>query len=116
MPTEVSGQQPHAGDSRQDHHQPRWRIRDAAEQSAFAFAEEDLRIRGPGDFTGTRQSGMPLLRAGNLLRDIKLLELSRLEALDLISKDPQLEAAEHAKLKDVLLNTLGDHMNLMQVI
>ena len=59
---------------------------------------------------------MPVLRAGNLLRDIKLLELSRLEALDLIAKDPQLEAPEHAKLKDVLRRTLGDQMNLMQVI
>ena len=85
-------------------------------RDGFAIAEEDLRIRGPGDFTGTRQSGMPLLRAGNLLRDIKLLELSRLEALDLIAKDPQLEAPEHAKLKDVLRRTLGDQMNLMQVI
>ena len=85
-------------------------------RDGFAIAEEDLRIRGPGDFTGTRQSGMPLLEAGNLLRDIKLLELSRLEAFDLIEKDRQLEAPEHVKLKDVLLRTLGDRMNLMKVI
>ena len=85
-------------------------------RDGFAIAEEDLRIRGPGDFMGTRQSGMPLLRVGNLLRDIKLLELSRLEAFALIEKDPQLEAPEHAGLKDMLHHTLGEHMSLMKII
>ena len=85
-------------------------------RDGFSIAEEDLRIRGPGDFTGTRQSGIPLLRAGNLLRDIKLLELSRREAFDLIEKDPQLEAPEHIKLKDTLNHTFGNQANLMKVI
>jgi ATP-dependent DNA helicase RecG len=85
-------------------------------RDGFSIAEEDLRIRGPGDFTGTRQSGIPLLRAGNLLRDIKLLELSRREAFDLIEKDPQLEAPEHIKLKDALHHTFGNQANLMKVI
>ena len=85
-------------------------------RDGFSIAEEDLRIRGPGDFTGTRQSGMPLLRAGNLLRDIKILELSRREAIDLIEKDPKLEAPEHIKLKDALHHTFGNQTNLMKVI
>jgi len=85
-------------------------------RDGFSIAEEDLRIRGPGDFTGTRQSGIPLLRAGNLLRDIKLLELSRREAFDLVEKDPQLEAPEHIKLKDALHHTFGNQANLMKVI
>ena len=85
-------------------------------RDGFAIAEEDLRIRGPGDFTGTRQSGMPLLRAGNLLRDIKLLELSRLEAVDLIEKDPKLETPENKILKNTLQRILGDNMNLMKII
>jgi len=85
-------------------------------RDGFAIAEEDLRIRGPGDFTGTRQSGMPLLRAGNLLRDIKLLELSRLEAVDLIEKDPKLETPENTILKNTLQRILGDNMNLMKII
>ncbi len=85
-------------------------------RDGFSIAEEDLRIRGPGDFTGTRQSGIPLLRAGNLLRDIKLLELSRREAIDLIERDPKLEAPEHAKLKDALSHTFENQMNLMKVI
>ena len=85
-------------------------------RDGFSIAEEDLRIRGPGDFTGTRQSGIPILRAGNLLRDIKLLELSRREAFDLIEKDPQLEAPEHIELKDTLHYTFGNQANLMKVI
>ena len=85
-------------------------------RDGFSIAEEDLRIRGPGDFTGTRQSGIPLLKAGNLLRDIKLLELSRREAFDLIEKDPQLEAPEHIKIKDALHQTFGNQANLMKVI
>ena len=85
-------------------------------RDGFSIAEEDLRIRGPGDFTGTRQSGMPLLRAGNLLRDIKLLELSRREAIDLIEKDPKLEAPEHINLKEALHHTFGNQTNLIKVI
>lgn len=85
-------------------------------RDGFAIAEEDLRIRGPGDFMGTRQSGMPLLRVANLLRDIKLLEQSRQEAFAIIEKDPQLESPENEKLKTVLHQTLGDQMGLMKII
>jgi ATP-dependent DNA helicase RecG len=46
----------------------------------FVIAERDLRLRGPGDFFGTRQSGLPQLRAGDLTRDVDLLELAYSEA------------------------------------
>jgi ATP-dependent DNA helicase RecG len=46
----------------------------------FEIAERDLRIRGPGDFFGTRQSGLPTLRVGDLLRDHQLMEAARREA------------------------------------
>jgi ATP-dependent DNA helicase RecG len=46
----------------------------------FVIAERDLRLRGPGDFFGTRQSGVPQLRAGDLTRDVDLLELAYSEA------------------------------------
>ena len=46
----------------------------------FAIAEKDLEIRGPGDFFGTRQWGLPNLRVGNLVRDRDLLEKARVEA------------------------------------
>ena len=49
-------------------------------QNGFELAELDLELRGPGEFFGTRQSGMPDFRVGNLVRDHALLELAKLEA------------------------------------
>ena len=57
----------------------------------FRIAEEDLNIRGPGEFFGTRQSGMPDLRIANIVRDARLLEASRREAFSLIDRDPDLD-------------------------
>jgi len=58
------------------------------------LAEEDLRLRGPGEFFGTRQSGLPDLRMAKL-SDVPLLELARSEAIRLFEKDPTLEKPEH---------------------
>jgi len=55
----------------------------------FALAEEDLRIRGPGDFFGTRQSGLPQLRVATLA-DGDILALARRQAAALLRRDPQL--------------------------
>ena len=54
----------------------------------FEIAERDLQLRGPGDFFGTRQSGLPTLRVGDLLRDHQLLEIARREAAAALD-DPQ---------------------------
>ena len=56
----------------------------------FRIAEEDLDIRGPGEFFGTRQSGMPDLRIANVLRDAPLLNEARREAFGIINRDPEL--------------------------
>jgi ATP-dependent DNA helicase RecG len=58
----------------------------------FRIAEEDLRIRGPGEFFGTRQSGLPDLRAANIIRDADLLEDARKEAFEMTNGDPGLAA------------------------
>jgi ATP-dependent DNA helicase RecG len=66
-------------------------------QDGFKLAEEDLKLRGPGEFFGTRQSGLPDLRMARL-SDVKLLELARTEAIRLFEKDPGLKQAEHRLL------------------
>ena len=63
-------------------------------QDGFELAEEDLRLRGPGEFFGTRQSGLPDLRMAKL-SDVALLELARSEAIRLFQTDPSLEKTEH---------------------
>jgi ATP-dependent DNA helicase RecG len=55
----------------------------------FKVAEEDLDIRGPGEFLGTRQSGIPDLRVANIVRDASLLEPARQEAFSLVEGDPE---------------------------
>jgi ATP-dependent DNA helicase RecG len=66
-------------------------------QDGFQLAEEDLKLRGPGEFFGTRQSGLPDLRMARL-SDVKLLELARAEAIRLFDKDPGLKKTEHKLL------------------
>jgi len=63
----------------------------------FNLAEEDLRLRGPGEFFGTRQSGLPDIRLARL-SDINLLEAARAEATDLFDEDPDLNQPEHRLL------------------
>jgi ATP-dependent DNA helicase RecG len=63
----------------------------------FRIAEEDLNIRGPGEFFGTRQSGMPDLKIANIVRDARLLQEARKEAFKLIEKDPEVKGFPHLK-------------------
>lgn len=57
----------------------------------FVIAEEDLNIRGPGEFFGTRQSGMPDLKIASIVRDVDLVDIARREAFKIIHADPELE-------------------------
>jgi len=68
-------------------------------RDGFAIAEEDLKIRGPGDFFGTKQSGSPSFRLADLSRDARLLEIARQEAQDIYQNDPKLEKPENMGLK-----------------
>ena len=70
--------------------------------NGFEIAEEDLLIRGPGEFFGTRQTGIPELRVANLLRDAKILEAARKEAFDIVMKDPVMEKPENRLLRDAM--------------
>ncbi len=68
-------------------------------QDGFLLAEEDLKLRGPGEFFGTRQSGIPDLRMARI-SDTALLEMARREATLLFQKDPELESTEHKSLSN----------------
>lgn len=70
----------------------------------FRIAEEDLAIRGPGEFLGTRQSGLPDFRVANILRDGRILNDARQEAFRLVEGDARLVKPEHRLLKEVLLH------------
>lgn len=65
----------------------------------FALADADLRLRGPGDFFGTRQSGLPELKVATMA-DTSLLALARNTAEWLWQRDPYLRASEHAALRE----------------
>ena len=66
-------------------------------QDGFKLAEADLKMRGPGEFFGTRQSGLPDLRMAKI-SDVALLELARNEAIKLFQIDPDMERTEHKPL------------------
>ncbi len=66
-------------------------------QDGFALAEKDMELRGPGEFFGVRQSGLPDLRMARL-SDVALLEMARTEATKLFQEDPSLEKPEHRPL------------------
>ena len=66
-------------------------------QDGFALAEKDLQLRGPGDFFGTRQSGLPDLKLAQL-SDLRTLELARAEATRVLEEDPDLSLPKHTAL------------------
>ena len=69
----------------------------------FKISEEDLRLRGPGDFFGQRQHGLPVLKAADLQCDMRLLEEAQAAARKLLETDPRLSREEHRALKDRIL-------------
>lgn len=81
----------------------------------FQIAEQDLELRGPGEFMGIRQSGFPDFRVGNLVRDAKILLQARGEAFRLIEEDPLLNRPSHFPLKDMVMKRWRGRLELATI-
>jgi len=81
----------------------------------FRIAEEDLKIRGPGEFFGRRQSGLTELKIANPLTQMQLLKLAREEAIKLVACDQGLELRQDQLLKEKLLQRFPEYEKLMLV-
>ena len=80
----------------------------------FKISEEDLKLRGPGDFFGSRQHGLPAMHVADLCSDMNVLQTAQQAAQELLASDPELAAPEHAQLKmavDRLFTLNADTLN-----
>ena len=85
-------------------------------QNGFEISEIDLEIRGPGEFFGTKQAGMPGFRVASLARDRKLLELAKEEAVRLVQNgDPEITAADRERVMAHLKNHWQRRYGLVEV-
>lgn len=81
----------------------------------FIIAEEDLTIRGPGEFFGTRQSGLPELRVAHILRDAAILERAREEAFDFVKRDPELSLPRHREVRAALRRKWANKLEVVTI-
>jgi ATP-dependent DNA helicase RecG len=81
----------------------------------FQIAEEDLGLRGPGEFFGTRQSGLPDFRVAHVLRDAPILVEARKEAFRLVEEDPALMQPSHSALKNTLVRRWKGRLELATI-
>ncbi|MCK4859175.1 MAG: ATP-dependent DNA helicase RecG [Candidatus Omnitrophica bacterium] len=84
-------------------------------QDGFQIAEDDLQQRGVGEFFGQRQHGLPELRIGDILKDVKIMERAKVFADELVQKDYCLSLPEHQLIKQELRERLGDRWGLVSV-
>lgn len=103
-----------AGYARSEDGQARLEVM-AETSDGFVIAERDLEIRGPGEFLGTRQSGMPELAVANLARDQDLLSVAQVEARAIVEADPELAKPEHLRLRKALEERWEGRLKLARV-
>lgn len=85
-------------------------------QNGFEIAELDLELRGPGEFFGTRQAGMPSLRLANLVRDRQLLEVAKTEATRFVAdSDAEITPADRERVMDHMRNHWQRRYGLVEV-
>ena len=106
----------HPAHRRRGRRTPRRRIAAMTETNdGFRIAEVDLSVRGPGEFFGTRQSGLPEFRVADLLRDGAVLEEARADAVAIVQRDPRLLEPEHRALRAALLARWRGKLDLASV-
>lgn len=81
----------------------------------FVIAEEDLKLRGPGEFLGTKQSGVPDFRLAQLVKDGHLLKAAKKRAEIILEQDPELQDPKHQKLKAIMMERWGKRLDLSLV-
>ena len=81
----------------------------------FEIAEADLKLRGPGDLTGTQQSGILDLRLADLAKDEKILQVAKNSALDVLSNDNKLENEKNKNIKKFLLQMMKSRPNWSRI-
>ncbi|MBC7785533.1 MAG: DEAD/DEAH box helicase, partial [Burkholderiales bacterium] len=83
--------------------------------SGFDIAEMDLKLRGPGQFFGTRQHGLPELKLADISQELDLLKVARDDATELLEQDPDLRRPTHKHLRQALIDRFGDSIPLANV-
>ena len=83
-----------------------------ASSDGFFIAEEDLKLRGPGEIFGTRQHGLPDLAITDLSKHMKILEQAKEEAKAMLADDPALDAPEHSALRRRITKLFGEDLTL----
>ena len=81
----------------------------------FEIAEQDLRLRGPGELLSTRQHGLGDLKIANIIDDFDLLNLARRDAFEMIQNDPSLNDPQNAALRKTLIDKFGTSLGLVDV-
>jgi ATP-dependent DNA helicase RecG len=81
----------------------------------FLIAEEDLRLRGSGEFFGTRQHGLPDLRFSDLVKDIKIIQTARNDAFAIIEQDPQLRLEQHQIIRHYFKRNYREKYQLIKI-
>jgi len=83
--------------------------------NGFTIAEVDLELRGPGEYFGTKQSGLPELRIANILTDQEILQIARREAFRCVDEDPHLRHPDHSSMRKYFLERFKDHLSFVRV-
>ena len=88
----------------------------AGTTNGFEISEEDLKLRGPGELYGTKQSGFPKMRIADLVEDRKIMLLARSKARQLIEEDHQLRRQHNQEVRAYLLKYYSEYLDFMEIL